>query len=42
MKTDNYKVLVLILGVLSCCTIIGIFWGMPMIGWALDRNWVVD
>ena len=33
------KTLVLVLGVLSCLTVIGIIWGVPMINWALGTNW---
>jgi len=37
-----FRVLVLILGFVSCLTFIGILWGIPMIGWALGEQWTID
>jgi hypothetical protein len=38
MSNEPNKTLVLILGVLSCMTLIGFVWGLPMIAWALDME----
>lgn len=37
-----FRTLVLFLGVLSCLTLVGVIWGVPMIGWALDRDWEIS
>lgn len=33
-----FRTLVLILGFISCLTIIGMIWGIPLMSYALDKN----
>ena len=35
-----FKMFVIILGVISCLTLIGIIWGYPMIHYALTEEWI--